>query len=320
MLNKRIFLLLGVAIALLFSTIAYAQDSSGETDQPPGDTAQPTTDTDHPSDTSQPSSDAGQPPDNPQPTANGGNVPAPVGFTPKWQVGDTWTIEAAYRDLKADNSPWLPPIQWIFKVKSIKNLMRTDCYALHIYPKDPSLRMQAVVYLAVKDLRPIRVIDIYPSKDGSVKNKQKDYDPFNAEPLLSEDSIIPYDLPTFPLTVKNVQEADSNSASAYSQSQNSTKKLKSTSKVGPFSFKKAVYQTGKAPEKQYADALLVYRNGTQAYQVEINDSRASGGPLVQIWQGGSPWAITCQNWGKRVKLISKSLNTTRPLNYRGGNR
>ncbi|MBF0408791.1 MAG: hypothetical protein HQM10_15700 [Candidatus Riflebacteria bacterium] len=325
---RSIFLL--TAIILLFSVLnAYSQDYPEENAQPPDETNVESTDpsgTDSSDETESTSETVA--PSEPR-TGNGysrpsNNAPAPArsGFVPRWRIGDKWIIEATYRDLKSNGTPWLPPVQWVFHVKSIKELFRTNCYVLYIYPKNPTLKMQAVVYLSVADLRPIKIIDVFSTRSG-VKFKQKNYDVFNPEPLLSEDSIIPYDLPTFPLQTSSTQEADGKGISGYMQKLGSILNFGKVSKVGPFRFKRSVKQTGKAPEQQYADAVMVYRNGGEAYQVEINDSQSSGGPLVQLWQQGKPWAISSTNWAKRVRFISQQPGNPggRPSStMRGGGR
>ncbi|MFZ2958427.1 MAG: hypothetical protein WA705_16190 [Candidatus Ozemobacteraceae bacterium] len=221
------------------------------------------------------------------------------GFVPKWTVGQQWTLQASYRDLKNVGQPWLTPIKWVFKVKAIKNLLRQDCYVLHVYPKDSSLKMQAVLYLAVRDLRTIRVIDVFPTAQG-VKSRTRDVDPYHPEPLISENTMVPYDLPVFPLVRMNVQQADGFAGYA----EPPAKTFNKVAAYGAFKFKRTVSQTGKQPDRRYADAFASYKSMAtgQAFQVELADS-GPGGQLTQLWQEGSPWAISGETSAKKVWLV-----------------
>ncbi len=230
------------------------------------------------------------------------------GFVPKWNVGDAWALEASYKDLKNPGDVWLPPIKWFFKVRAIKEAFRQECYVLHIYPQSKRLKVQAVLWLAVNDLRPLKVIDIFPS-GNSVKSVERSVDPYNPNPLISEDSIVPYDLPVFPLIKNDVQNADG--FDAY-RSEASTKKYAKVTKIGGLSFKKTYGQKNKAPDKQHADAFAAYKRGGQTFQVEIAKDKRGGKGIVQLWQQGSPWAISSESNDRKVKLVPLTSRSNAP--------
>ena len=229
------------------------------------------------------------------------------GFVPKWQVGDRWILEASYKDLKSPGDVWLPPIKWVFKVKAIKQKYDQDAYVIHIYPKDSAIQMQAVLWLAVKDLRPLRVIDIFKTARGA-KTKEVGVDPNNPQPLIAEDTLVPYDLPVFPLIKAETQMAD-----GFDAYRNNTpeKKYSTISKVGGLSFKRTFGQKNKKPERQYSDAFAAYRSQGRSFQVEIASERSAKG-IVQLWQEGSKWAISSESKAKRVKLVPPSAPTPLP--------
>jgi len=227
-------------------------------------------------------------------------TPAPraeEGFVPKWKVGEQWTLEASYRDLRAPGDVWMTPIKWNFHVKATKSIHRTDCYVVHVYPKKSGLKMQAILYLSVRELRPMRVIEIFPTAYG-VKSREKPVDPFHSEPLIGDDTLIPYDLPVFPLTRTILQRADGFGAYAAPE----PKVYDKIRKVAGFSFKRQVRQTDKKPDRQHADAFTSYRLGGDTFQVELTDSR-TGAMQTQLWQEGSPWAISTESRDRRVRLV-----------------
>lgn len=241
----------------------------------------------------------------------GGTLPAETesaqgGFLPKWKVGDRWLLEASYKDLKTEGEPWMAPIKWVFQVRGMKNIHRQDCYVVHAYTQNRSLKMQAILYLSSIDLRPMRVIDIFPTING-MKSKEKDVDPFHQEPLISEESLVPYDLPVFPLVRRSIQQGDSLESYAAPAPKTYTK----ISQVGGLKFKKSVQQTGKSPDKQRADSLAAYRTGGEMFQVEIFDPRSNDN-LVQVWQEGSPWAISTESSARKVRLIPLPTSNSLP--------
>ncbi|MBI3039820.1 hypothetical protein HYY75_12375, partial [bacterium] len=199
---------------------------------------------------------------------------------------------------------WLPPITWVFEIKSIKKLNRQDCYILYIYPQNSSIRAQAVIYLSTVDLRVFRIIDIFPTSTG-VKKQERDFDPNTPEPLLSEGSLVPYDLPVFPLVRKTVQSADG--FSAYSEP--SAKEFGKITKIGGFKFKKSVSQTEKKPDKQHADVFSSYRSsGGEQFQIELKDPKANE-TIIQLWQEGTPWALLSESPSKVVRFAGRMGKT-----------
>ncbi|HOY68768.1 MAG TPA: hypothetical protein PLP29_17955 [Candidatus Ozemobacteraceae bacterium] len=233
--------------------------------------------------------------------------PAREGFVPQWKIGDQWILEATYRDQRAPGEVWMTPIRWTFHVKAKKNIHRTDCYVLHIYPKKSRLKMQAILYLSVRDLRPMRVIEIFPTAFG-VKSREKPVDPFHAEPLIGDDTLVPYDLPVFPLMRTVLQRADGFGAYAAPE----PKVYEKIRKVAGFSFKREMRQTDAKPDRQHADAFAAYRLGGETFQVELADSRL-GTAQTQLWQEGSPWAISTESRNRRVRLVPPAAPETLPV-------
>ena len=231
------------------------------------------------------------------------------GFTPQWSVGDRWILEASYRDMNAEQEVWLQPIQWVFRVRAIKEVDNQQCYVVHVYPRNPEIKVQAVLWLSTYDLRPVRVIDIFPGRQGATSS-ERDIDASNPHPLMSTGSLIPYDLPVFPLVKTSVQSADGFDAYRAPDAI----KFSSVSRIGGLGFRKTVGQTSKAPEKQYSDIFDSYKFGGESFQVELSEGNSEN-TLTQIWQEGAPWAISSESPLRRVKLIPI---TGQPTGQQGG--
>lgn len=240
------------------------------------------------------------------------------GYIPSWKVGQRWILEAAYKDLRAENESWLPPMQWIFHVRAKKNINGEECYVLHIYGRRSSQKNQAILWLSVSDLRPVKVIDVFPTSDG-MKYQERDINSNSSEPLVAEGTPIPYDLPSFPLTRVDNRAQSADVFGAYNRSSNiNAKKFSRVTKVGGISFKKSISQKSKIPERQYSDTFAGYskqsRTAGQSFQIEIAEDR-SNNKLTQLWQQGVPWAISTINRDRKVRLVPESEY----LHKNGGN-
>ena len=233
------------------------------------------------------------------------------GFVPQWNVGERWVVEASYRDQLNEDSAdvWLTPVEWIFRVRAIRDIEEESCYVVHIYPRNNEMRVQAVLWLAVSDLRPLRVIDIFPTTDG-VGNSRRDFHPDYPEPLSSIDSLIPYDLPIFPLRQVNTSLQGADGFDAYRREPEKTR-FNSFSRVGGMSFRRSVGQSNRPPERQYSDAFAAYRGGGNQFQVELTNAR-DGQTMTQLWQEGSPWAISVETRDLRARLLPPSAPTPLP--------
>jgi hypothetical protein len=240
---------------------------------------------------------------------------AAEGFVPQWKVGDRWVLEASYRDMREPGDVWMPPLQWVFRVRAIKEHAGYECYVVHVYPKKSDLKIQAVLWLAVEDLRPVRVIDIAPTQDG-VESSERFVDPANPQPLIALDTLVPYDLPVFPLIRANFDVQNADGFAAY-RSEPEEKKFTGITKAGGLSFKRTIGQKNKAPDRQHADTFAAYRTGGQTFQVELAEPR-SDTSLMQLWQEGSPWAISSESSQRKIRLLPPTEPTPLPEAGNGG--
>ncbi len=203
------------------------------------------------------------------------------GFIPAWQVGDSWRIQANYRDQTREDGAWLKPIVWQFEVKAEKQIEGQDCFVVYVTPSErPNLKVQAVLYLAKNDLRMVKTIDVFPIQ-GVAKARESVGNGEHLSPVLSNDSLIPYDLPMFPL---DGARTDSDENAAAVGGENATT-------AGEFTFVEKVSQKW-SPS---ADG--------QGFQVVIEDP--SKGEIVQEWKAGRPWADSMTSENVTFKLLDK---------------
>ncbi|RCK79246.1 MAG: hypothetical protein OZSIB_0117 [Candidatus Ozemobacter sibiricus] len=201
------------------------------------------------------------------------------GFQPSWQIGQTWTIEASFRRLADGSNAWTAPQRWRYEVKNRKEIDGVDCFVLHITPVDrPESKTQAILCLAVSDLRPVQVIDVAPGADGRATATTRRFDGERLTPLLSGESPIPYDLPLFPLAAE-------------------TRTGETT--AGGF--------TGEAAHR--ADGLTFVEGVHQSWQPNgdgFEVTLETSGPLGtirQTWEPGRPWATRMVSDAVRCTLV-----------------
>lgn len=230
-----------------------------------------------------------------------------AGYVPRWKVGDSWVLEATYRDLNASGETWLPPVQWMFKVRAIKEVNGTECFVIHVFPRITSMKVQAVLYLSTADMKPVKVIDVTPSKNGTVSKSERVFNSDDPEPLVTEGTLAPYDLPVFPLIRASVQSADG--LDAYRGPR--LKKFFRIFRIGGLKFKKTYSQRNKRPDRQFADTISAYRRGGEAFQVELTEEHPNR-VLTQIWQEGQPWALSSESNLRKVRLVQPSIPDSNP--------
>ena len=236
------------------------------------------------------------------------------GFMPRWRTGEEWVLEASHKDLNADTETWLAPIYWTFKVRSVKELNGVRCYVLHVFSKNSGVKDQAILYLSTDDLRPVRVIDIYSTING-MKHNSRDYDPSYAQPIIAEDTIVPYDLPAFPL--ENISES-SRAQGAIMDGLGKIKdafsrKFAKVREVGGLRFKRNITQSPKLPKTEKKNAAQGARvpgeeiSNSSVYSIQLSEERSDNN-LSQTWRPGYPWAVATTRRDRKVRLVKYSSN------------
>ncbi|MBI3039516.1 hypothetical protein HYY75_10825 [bacterium] len=201
---------------------------------------------------------------------------ADEGFKPVWKVGQHWTIKAQYRDLRLAKEKWLPPVIWRFHVRGEKKIAGQDCFALHITPaKKKNLGVQAILYLAKSDLHLVKSIELFPSR-GKPQIHAQQADQSRISPVLSGGSMIPFDLPLFPLSkMKNKESKSAEVAGEHATT------------LDGLVFVNPVKQSWTPTEG--------------GFQVILDDPNGKG-KMVQIWKPGKPWATQTQSPTMKTSL------------------
>ncbi|NLI76823.1 MAG: hypothetical protein GX442_10325 [Candidatus Riflebacteria bacterium] len=202
------------------------------------------------------------------------------GFRPVWQVGQTWTVETSYKRLADGSEAWTTPVRWQFAVRAEKEIDGIDCYVVHVTAADlPEAKTQAVLCLAVSDLRPVQVIDVAAGPDGRAEATTRRLDGERLTPLLSGESAIPYDLPLFPLAAET-REGEATGALVDGESANTADGL---------TFVDAVQQS--------------WQPTATGFEVTL---RTAGplGTIIQTWETGRPWATRLTSDAVRCTLVA----------------
>lgn len=227
----------------------------------------------------------------PVPVAGAATGPETEGFMPAWQVGDRWVLEARYRNLAEGEDAWLPPVRWQFHVRSTGEIAGEDCLLLHVVPLGrPDLKVQAVLWLARRDLRPMRVVDVYPLR-GKATAKRREFDQRRLTPLFPEESMIPYALPLFPFCGA---PADGTRRGAAAPTVVRGEKAR---QAGAATFVDRVSQS--------------WTLTPDGFLVDLDDGGPNG-PIRQDWRPGSPWAVSQTGRTTEVRLVEPTPTGGRP--------
>ncbi|MFZ2958004.1 MAG: hypothetical protein WA705_14040 [Candidatus Ozemobacteraceae bacterium] len=201
-------------------------------------------------------------------------------FRPEWHLGDSWIVEARYRNLAEAADAWLPPVRWRFHVRAQKEIAGEPCWMLHIVPLGrPDMKVQGVLWLSCRDLRPMRVADVFPVR-GIAKSKKREFSGSRITPLFSEGAMIPYDFPLFPLADESHERSGSGTGTAVTGEKAVTS--------GEITFVDQVSQS--------------WKHIPGGFEVLLNDGGAKG-IVRQVWRPGYPWAVLHIGQAVEARLV-----------------
>lgn len=201
-------------------------------------------------------------------------------FRPEWRLGDSWVVEARYRNLAEAADAWLPPVRWRFHVRAQKEIAGEPCWMLHVVPLGrPDMKVQGVLWLSCRDLRPMRVADVFPVR-GVAKSKKREFNGPRITPLFSEGAMIPYDFPLFPLADDRGDRGGPETGATVAGEKAVTS--------GKTTFVDQVSQS--------------WKRLPGGFEVFLNDGGAKG-VVRQIWLRGYPWAVLHVGQAVEARLI-----------------
>lgn len=202
------------------------------------------------------------------------------GFMPAWRVGDSWLIESSHLKNDPLGEAWTSPVRWLFEVKNEKDVDGVSCFVLYVTPKGSHhSRTQAILCLSKLDLHPVRVVDVSPVS-GRADAKERRFDGERLSPLFSGESLIPYDLPMFPLAATPAGETLDRSAAVAGEA---------ASEVDGITFVDTTAQSWDRTDRGYRVTL------------DAGDGR---GALVQEWVEGEPWAVAMTGRDVKCTLVA----------------
>lgn len=203
------------------------------------------------------------------------------GFMPMWHVGTSWTIEASRLRQDPQGTAWTPPVRWLFEVKNEKEIDGVPCFVVHVSSAAKhSAGTQAILCLSKQDLRAVRIVDVAPVA-GKPQAQERSFDGSRISPLFSGESVIPYDLPLFPLAAASDDDARERDAAVAGEA---------ATDVDGITFVDVTAQA--------------WAKSEQGYRVTL-DSGDSRGKLVQEWVSGAPWALSMTGRDVKYTLVTE---------------
>ncbi|WP_207680963.1 hypothetical protein [Desulfonema magnum] len=121
---------------------------------------------------------------------------------PAWKIGDKWLVKSVYQSpLKKDS--WSAPVYWEYRVTGCEKSGSEDCYIISVKDHDGSLNLTAkLTYRLERGEKSFAVpvlvkSEIKKKRRGKPITKTLTYD--KKIPIRTEQTLIPFDMPVFPL-------------------------------------------------------------------------------------------------------------------------
>ena len=118
------------------------------------------------------------------------------GVSPVWKEGDTWLVKAVYRS-HPDEDKWSEPVFWEYKITGLEGDGSDGHYILEIGDREGRLKLSSRLVYRAADLALLRV-EITKTRRGKEFVKILIYS--GGTPVVTEQTLTPYDTPVFPLT------------------------------------------------------------------------------------------------------------------------
>lgn len=113
----------------------------------------------------------------------------------EWKVGDIWLIKAVYHS-DLDEDKWSPPLLWEYKVAGLTLHENENCYLVEVRQynrgKEPCARL-----LYRQSGRSLASVEIIKTRRNIKTSQVINYN--KGVPVQTEQSLIPFDTPVFPL-------------------------------------------------------------------------------------------------------------------------
>jgi hypothetical protein len=224
----------------------------------------------------------------------------PDRLKPKWEVGQTWTVETKSRPMQAGapvgKDQFTRPIRWQFVVKSVEPVDDRDCYRVQISNADDAAAEPTTTFWADKETLSLRKIETRHRVQGKWRTMTQNYQfKGNSTPVLGLANAIPVDLPSF-------SSEKPKGASTY-VSKSGTEKTRGS---GGLNFATQVDQQLAPADPERVKGLLGEKaksRGADPSLVEVQ-LKTPTRRVAQYWEPGSPWPAYSDN-GTTVSQLVK---------------
>ena len=233
-------------------------------------------------------------------------------ITPRWGLGDRWTVETVNRRLHVRSKPGedrvVEPIQWHFAVSRFEKSLDSDCFRIEVTcAAGPERQPRTILHVDRESMALRRVTMEIPTLDGFQQvSVGYEFESGQPSPVLGPLTALPIDLPAFLAGgAKGLETFEYTSF-------HGTAEAKGLDQLG---FTERVEQrVAQVPaadvrkllsgsfEKSLENDLVAKSLDTQP----ITDVRLASQDLEvrQLWQAGKPWPIYSDNGLTVCRLVS----------------
>jgi hypothetical protein len=202
-------------------------------------------------------------------------------FLPVWQVGERWLVKAVYPS-HLNEDEWSAPVYWEYEIIGREDHGSESCYVLEIKDQKGGLKLSARLMYRLKDLSLARA-EITKTRRGKQVVKVLTYE--RNIPILTEQTLTPYDKPVFPLHLP--------SSTDFSVTREVSPGLKASKTI-----RQEVRQVSGAQE------LPDWPENRDLTEVRCS---ATDGTIIfiQYWDKNLPWPVYGQNRNMKYWLVER---------------
>ena len=227
-------------------------------------------------------------------------------FTPRWEVGTTWTVKTAFRRMYVMSPDagglWSDPVRFDYRVTQKRADASGTTFTLVAAPHKKTTGFETIITV-VSDLSgklSVRSVTARKLRHGQIVSDRVDY--ATATPVFTENSIVPYDAPVFPL----VKPADLQTSSFLS----TKKKYTRAESIGGLTFARVGSQLvrGATGASSYTDGtgrevdFQVPVDAAAVFPVDMEEETTRQ-KVAQYWAEGQPWALYSETSSTRSWLV-----------------
>ena len=202
-------------------------------------------------------------------------------FLPVWQVGERWLVKVVYPS-HLNEDEWSAPVYWEYKIVGREEHGSESCYVLEIKDQKGGLKLSARFMYRLKDLSLARA-EITKTRRGKQVVKVLTYE--RNIPILTEQTLTPYDKPVFPLHHP--------SSTDFSVTRKISPELKASETIR------------QEVRPAYAVAELPDWPGDRKL-IEVKCTAGDGTIIfIQYWNKNLPWPVYGQNRNMKYWLVER---------------